>query len=407
MSIEIRPITEAEFAAWIQVIHVAFFQDRDAQAEAAFRRPFTDLSRCLGAFEDDRVVGTFRSLATNVSVPGGGSVAADAITAVTVLPTHRRRGMLRSMMSRDLAEAVGRGEPIAALIASEYPIYGRYGFGVATEHATYAIDTPRVRFLREAPGSVELVQPTAARAIGPDLYEAYRRIRAGSITRRDVTWDVQFGLLVPPGDQPWKGRVVLGRDASGAPDGLLRYHVEERWEERLPRSTLHVDELLATTPDAEQRLWQYACGVDLGTTVQAPDRPVDDILPWLLVDARAVRCTNRADMLWVRILDPAAALSARTYAAAGRLVIALDDPERFASGRFALDGGHDGASCVRTSADADLVAGVAALGSAYLGGVRWRTLAAAGLVTERRAGALATADAMFATWPAPYDATWF
>ena len=407
MTTEIRPIEDGEFAAWLRALHVAFFQDRDAEAEAAFRRPFTDLRRCLGAFEAGRVVGTFRSLPTTLSVPGGGTVAADAITAVTVLPTHRRRGLLRSMMNRDLAGAAERGEPIAILIASEYPIYGRYGFGVATEHATYAIDTPAVRFAREATGTVELVEPVAARAIGPEVYEAFRRSRAGSIARRDITWDVQLGLVSVPGDQPWKGRVVLGRDASGAPDGLLRYHVEDRWEERLPRATLHVDDLLATTPDAEQRLWEYACGVDLVATVNAPDRPVDEILPWLLVDARAVRCTHRADMLWVRTLDPATALAARTYATAGRLVIALDDPERHAGSRFALDGGPDGASCARTSAGADLVTGVAALGAAYLGGVPWRTLAAAGVVAERRAGALATADAMFTTWPAPYDATWF
>jgi predicted acetyltransferase len=407
MTVEIRPIAEAEFAAWIGVIHVTFFQERDTQAEAAFRRPFTDLGRCLGAFDGGRVVGTFRSLATDLSLPGGGSVAADAITAVTVLPTHRRRGLLRSMMSRDLAEAAERGEPIAILIASEYPIYGRYGFGMATEHATYEIDTRASRFVRELAGSVELVAPAAARAIGPGLYEAFRRTRAGSIARREITWDVGLGLVTPPGDQPWKGRVVLGRDPSGTPDGLLRYHVEERWEERQPRSTLHVDELLATTPEAEQRLWRYACGVDLVTTVRAPDRPVDELLPWLLDDARAVRCTNTADMLWVRVLDPAAALSARRYATAGRVVIGLEDPGGHAGGRFDLDGGPGGASCARTSADADLVTGVAALGSAYLGGVSWRTLAAAGLVSERRPGALATADAMFATWPAPYNATWF
>jgi len=407
MTIDIRPIGDAEFADWIRVLHVAFFLDRDAAAEAAFRRPFTDLGRCLGAFEGDRVVGTFRSFGTTLSVPGGGTVAADAITAVTVLPTHRRRGMLRSMMTRDLAAAAERGEPIAILIASEYPIYGRYGFGVATEHATWAVDAHAVRFVREVPGSVELVEPAAARSIGPDLYEAFRRRRAGSIGRRDVTWDVQLGLVTPPGEQPWKGRLILGRDAAGKPDSLLRYHVEDRWEERLPRATLHVDELLATTPEAEQRLWEYACGVDLVATVQAPDRPVDELLPWLLVDARAVRCTNRADMLWVRVLDPTVALAARRYGAAGRLVIAIDDPERFAGGRYALEGGPDGAACARTSAEADLVTGVATVGAACLGGVPWRTLAAAGLVTERRRGAIATADAMFATWPAPYSATWF
>jgi len=82
-------------------------------------------------------------------------------------------------------------------------------------------------------------------------------------------------------------------------------------------------------------------------------------------------------------------------------------PDGAAAGRFALDGGPDGADAARTDADPDLVLAVADLGAAYLGGVNFSTLARAGLVEERTPGALARADAMFRTDPAPFAMTWF
>src|SRR5687768_12639657 len=94
----------------------------------SFAATISEWDRVLGAYDGDRVVATFRSYGMELTVPGG-FVRADAVTNVTVAPTHRRRGLLSTMMRDDLRAAAARGEPLAALVASEWPIYGRYGFG--------------------------------------------------------------------------------------------------------------------------------------------------------------------------------------------------------------------------------------------------------------------------------------
>jgi len=138
--------------------------------------------------------------------------------------------------------------------------------------------------------------------------------------------------------------------------------------------------------------------------------PIDTPLPWLLTSLRAIGVNSIHDYLWTRLLDVPATLGARTYAVPGRLVLSIDDPVRrgeAADGTFALDGGPDGAAVTRVDTAPDLVCNLAAASTAWLGGVRWSELAAAGLVEERSAGALATADAMFASTPLPHGFTWF
>jgi predicted acetyltransferase len=174
-----------------------------------------------------------------------------------------------------------------------------------------------------------------------------------------------------------------------------------------PSGTLHVNELMSVTRAAYQRLWQYCCEVDLTTTATASDRSVDEVLPWLLVDARVLRQSMRFDFLWVRILDVCATLSARRYLAEGRVVIEVVDPLGFASGRYALEVGPDGADCRRTSEQAELVLPVDVLGSIFLGGMSLRLVAGDGRVDELRQGSLANADVIFRSDIAPWCATWF
>ncbi len=320
MTILIRPIADAELAAWIAALQLPFFADGDPERNAALRRPHIDLARCLGAFDGDRICGTFRSLANELTLPGGTTVPASAITAVTVLPTHRRQGLLRRMMAADLDSTVERGEPLAILIASEYPIYGRYGFGRAADHVRLGVDARSARFVRPGGGTVELVDRGVIRELGPALYERFRLGQVGSITRSDFWWDTSLGIVESPWPLPKGPRQVLHRDERGQPQGYLRYHVDEHWNDRLSATTLVVDELLSCTDDAYARLWRYACEVDWVVTVKAEDRSPDEVLPWLLEDARAVQQHHRSDFLWVRILDPVAALGARRYAAPGRVV---------------------------------------------------------------------------------------
>ena len=103
MTIDVRPIRDEELSAFLDAMSTSFLERPDVKKVADEVRPVWDLSRALSAFEDDRVVGTFRSWATELRVPGGGHLPAAAVTNVTVLPTHRRRGKSSAMASRLVA----------------------------------------------------------------------------------------------------------------------------------------------------------------------------------------------------------------------------------------------------------------------------------------------------------------
>src|SRR4051812_12465122 len=139
MDVEFRPIVASETEAFIRVDAAAFGVDPRPET-VEYARDFLELDRTLAAFEDGRIVGTSGALSWELTVPGPAAVRAAAVTWVSVLPTHRRRGLLTAMMGRLLDDSRGRGEPLAALLASESVIYGRFGYGLATTSADYAIE---------------------------------------------------------------------------------------------------------------------------------------------------------------------------------------------------------------------------------------------------------------------------
>ena len=412
--IEIRTILDEELPAWSDSMARTFFvAGASGDAMASFRRSRMlpgDEARLMGAFDESRVVGTFRSFSTELTVPGGRTETVAGVTNVGVQATHRRRGILRSMMARDLRADVDRGECAAILIASEYPIYGRYGFGPATEHATWTFDKAGSVFatpLDPAVAEVEAISPVEARAILPDIYERYRCRQPGEISRRSKRWDVDLGLEPLPGETTKPGWLVLHRDLEGEPDGFMRYRVEDHYEERVPAATLTVDEMIATSPAAEAALWRYALDVDLVSTVKAVDRRVTEPVVWRLADARAARLAVRADFLWLRPLDVTALLESRAYVTPGSLVLEVVDPDGFAGGRFELDVSADGARCRATTRSPQVRLPAATLGSLYLGGVPLALLASAGQADLLDASVLPVADSLF-HWPvAPFCSTWF
>jgi len=406
MDLDVRTIQKDDLPAWTEAARVGFL-GHAAEGEADLMAEVVDLDRALGAFDGDRVVGTLRSFATQLTVPGG-QLSCSALTTVTVTGTHRRRGLLTRMITRDLAESADRGEAVASLIAAEYPIYGRFGYGPAVEAVDFTIDGAARLLDEPGPGSVEMIERADLRTIAPDLYESVRPGVPGAIARRDWTWDFDLGLRTWPGRPEKAPRFfVLGRDASGTPDGYLVYDVKDHWENERPQGTLHIEELIGRDAEAEARLWRYALDVDWIATVTADNRPVDDVLPWLLHDARMITQRNRTDLEWVRVLDPVVALGARRYPAAGRVVLEIDDPLGHAHGRFALEGGPDGAECRPTTEAADVALSVSALSTAYLGGHGLHVLARAGWAEELRPGGLAQADAMFRSPVAPWSMTHF
>ncbi|MCX4906721.1 GNAT family N-acetyltransferase [Streptomyces sp. NBC_00878] len=407
--IDIRPIREDEIREWIRAMKTGFQQPPSvSDAEVRDRSTHFVPERTLGAFDGGRCVGTFRSFAQEITAVGGTPVAADAVTNVTVTATHRRRGILTRMMARDLAAAKERGDTVATLIAAEYPIYGRYGFGAATTGVEWTIDVPRAGLDPrwsgpEDGGRIDLVDGDGVRKIGPELHERLRRVKPGVVGRDERWWQVRTGgLVLDPASwiEPFQ---AVYRNAGGEVEGLLTYTVDDHWGDvKQPLETAKVKDMIAVTPAAERALWRYLCSVDWVTKVRTGMRAPDDLLPHLLPDPRAARITTQADLVWVRILDVGAALEARTYGATGSLVLEVEDRGGLCGGRYRLDASEAGGSCERTTADAELTLGVSELGALWLGDESAVRLAALGRVREARAGAASLADALLRTSRRPW-----
>jgi predicted acetyltransferase len=406
----IRHATPDELPAFIDAMTTAFQERPDTAKVAADIATIWDLDRTWAAFDDGRLVSTFRSFATELTVPGLGRLPGSAIAAVAVMPHRRRRGLLRRMVAAEHAAARDRGEAVALLYAAEYPIYGRFGYGPACQEATWTLDALGAAFHGEPAGSVEFAPADAStRDEMIRVFEAWRHRSVGEILRPAYRWDYGLGLRASGwDDKPWRGFVALHRNAAGEDDGYVRYRAEEHWERRQPRNTVLVDDLQALDAAAYADLWRFIAQADWVGTVKADRRGPSERLPWLLVNGRAATLTESGDGLWVRLLDVRRALETRTYEREGGLVLEVVDGDSVdGRARFALDAGPDGATCRPTDRSADLTLDVAALGAAYLGGSRLRDAVLAQGADEHRAGALATADAMFATLDAPWCSTFF
>ncbi|MEV8569451.1 GNAT family N-acetyltransferase [Streptomyces sp. NPDC051322] len=408
MTVDVRLITESEYPDWLRAVHTGFLQQPvTSDEEIRSRRPYTDLARTRGAFENGRCVATFRSFAQEITVVGGASLPADAISNVTVTPTHRRRGLLSRMMAADLAAAKERGEALATLIAAEYPIYGRYGFGPAAGVAEWTVDVPRTgldrRWSGPESGRIDLVDGADVRKLGPELHTRFRAVQPGAIGRDERWWATRTGAEQLPG-HPWtEPFYAVYRSPAGEIDGLLVYTADDKWgDAKQPLNTATVLNMIAVSPAAQRALWHYLCSVDWITTVKTGHRGPDDLLPLLLPDPRAARITLQADFLWVRLLDVVRALEARTYEAAGTLVLDVRDADGLSAGRYRLDATPVGATCVPTTESPDVTLDVRELSALYLGDASAVRLAALDRITEETTGAVARTEALFRTAVRPW-----
>ena len=409
MSLEIRHVRDEELPAFIDSMSTGFLERPDIDKVATEVRPIWDLERTWAAFDDGTLCGTFRSWATELTVPGGERLPAAAVAGVTVLATHRRRGILRSMVDAEHGAIRERGEAVGLLYASEYPIYGRFGYGPGCREAIWTLDTRGAGFHHAPTGRVELVKADMdAVAAMKGVFEAWRMRQPGEIWRRDVRWEYDLGLRESAWGATWKGFLVLHRDPADAVDGYARYHVDEKWEHRQPRNVVVVDDFHALTEDAHASIWRFLSEIDWAATVKAERRSPAERLPWLLTNARAVEISELGDGMWIRLFDVPRALEARTYDREDGLVLEVIDPG--APGgrtRLRIDAGPAGATCRETDRSADLTLDVAALGAAYLGGVSLGDAVAASGVDEHRRGALAQADALLRTHVEPWSSTFF
>jgi predicted acetyltransferase len=399
-----------ELKAFFEPLLLAFAEEW-SQGEFDAEQPILEPERLVNAFDGDRRVGTAGAFSMRLTVPGG-EVAASGITAVGVSPDQRRRGVMRRMLMWLLDDARSREEPVAVLWASEAAIYQRFGFGSATISSGFEADRARLAFRDPRPPRddvrIRLVDADEGVDLATPIYEAVRASVPGTLDRPEAKW--RNMLMADPewsrhGNGP-KFRAVL--EVDGEPRGYVIYRVKSDWTPRGPAGSLMVAELFALDPDAEQRLWQWVLSMDLVTTVKVWRGPMPHPLQSWLQEPRRLGLTVN-DGLWLRFVDVATALAARTYAGEGTLVLEVKDTLIEANaGRWLLSVGAGGTATVtRTSADPDLVLDVAALASAYLGTWRFSDLAATGRVRALTAGAIQMADVLFLPPVAPHSNTMF
>jgi predicted acetyltransferase len=411
----VHPVPADEIAGWSATLTSTFLNDPASEAAGAYvagRRRAWVPERAWGARDRGRWVATLCTLPRTITVPGLGDrteiVSADALTAVTVAATHRRRGLLTAMLGRSLHAARERGDVLSVLIAAEWGIYGRFGYAPGTFAARHVLH-------RSRSGSVVAGDITRVRQVdrdeyaelAPAVFDAARRRRSGQVDRDGPWWDRALGRngYPHPGELPHN---YLVHDGDDGVDGLLAWSAVREAQLLPPRGAIKIQDPPVAVNDAAHRdLWAYLSGIDGVDEIELWGG-VDDPVRWLLGDARTLITSEISDFLWLRLLDVPAALSARRYAVAGEFVLEiLDDTAVSVAGRYRLSADTSGAACAPTDAAPDLTVAQTALASAYLGGVSLREQRIAGTVVERTAGALQLADAMFATALAPVNLTGF
>ncbi len=353
-------------------------------------------------FDGRQVVGTAGIFSYQMAVPGG-SLPCGGVTRVGVASTHRRRGLLRAMMRRQLDDMHQRGEPLAALYASEAPIYGRFGYGLATYMAEIEVRRSQAAFAQplSAGGRVVMLDVPAAVEAFTQVWSQVQPTQPGMLTLDARWWRLHLVDLeiYRQGFSP-QYRVVY--EFEGKPAGFALYRIKMDWDASGPIGELSVDMLIAASADAYAALWRYVIEVDLIARVTAEGRPIDEPLRFLLADSRQPK-TRVDDGIWLRLVDVQRALAGRRYAVDGRLVLRVRDPFcPWNEGHYELNGGPTNAACERCTDDADLELSAADLAGVYLAGNRFGTLREAGRIQELRRGAVTRADAMFATDRTPW-----
>jgi predicted acetyltransferase len=394
----IRPTRDLEeYRDAVRAIGHYFGGWPDAEGAERFARNLP-LERMHAAFDGDRIVGGAGAFPFTMTVPGG-EVGCAGITVVGVLPTHRRRGVLRSLMRVQLDDVRERGEAIAALWASEEAIYGRYGYGLAS--LAGEIQLPRTyAALRDggaASGAVRLLTAEEARDRLPAIYERVRVQTPGMFARTAEWWETRQTSDPPErrqggGEKNYAVVELEGRDAAYAV-----YRLRSSFEAGASTGSVEIVEAMGDSAEGTREIWRFLLGMDWMATVKAWLLPVDHPLFHLLLYPRRMQL-RIGDALWVRLVDVEAALPARSYVGDGSVVLELaDDFCPWNAGAWTVS-----AAGVERGGEPELRLDVQALASVYLGGFTFAELARALRVDELREDAIARADALFATAIQPW-----
>lgn len=399
--IEYRSARPHELLEWERMVARGFGDHfRSLPDELEFYREKIDFSRSLCAFDDGEMVGSTFSVGYKGALPGGVALDLGGVTAVVVSATHRRRGILTEMMRRLLRNEYELGVPLAGLWASQSIIYGRFGYGISVQQSSVKIATRHSAFrhMPRASGKIRFVDAGHIREIGPGVWDSAMELHPGMVTRVGMEWDRGFRDI---SRDPWSKEepFFIVYEEGGGALGYAKYRMFHKDTDDDEGIELRVNELVAANAVVEVALWRFILDIDLVHTVVHSMHPHRTILTWLLRDSRKLSL-EPYDALWLRILDPAAALSGRRYSASGSISIRLvDDFCPWVNGVYRLEADGDGVgSCVRVDGvSADVTMPAATLASIYMGEHYLAHLKSASRVDEHKPGAVGLADMMFST----------
>jgi predicted acetyltransferase len=393
MAIKIRLIQPDEYEAWSRTISSAFGEDLTPE-ELAFYRITTEFDRTWAAFDGKAIVGCAAVYSFRLAIPGG-EVPAAGVTGIGVLPSHRRRGILRKMLAVVENDCRAHAEPVAILTASEGAIYQRFGYGLASVKTQVEVGRGQVAFEIEGDGagSLRMLDREEALKVLPPIFE---RASVPGFFRRSEDW---WTTLLD--DSTWRRagagpRQIVLHEVDGSPEGYVLYRMRPEWDHLGSKSRLEVGEIIAATPRSELRLWQFLLSADLVATVRYRNAPIDCPLLLQVSEPRRLAMTI-GDGLWLQFIDLQAALAARSYARGESIALEIADDMAANAGRWRLDTGGDRVTIERTDDTAEMALAARDLATLYLGAFSGSDLVRANRAVELIPGAAARLDGLFAT----------
>lgn len=400
---QVRALSDEDWDAFVALDSQAFGTTMPQDATSSERELHRD-ARGIGVYDGTTLAGIATVFPFDLSVPGGSSPAA-AVSWVAVLPTYRRQGVLRALMTYQLQAVHDEGRaPLAILWASEPAIYGRFGYGLATRRLSMTVPRDPRALTTSVPSDPGLRLRLADAGdwqLTAHVLAEVATARPG-VPARDVRWWERAVQDVPAMRSGRSElRCVVAEDDGGV-RGYARYATTQHFDDSFGSGEVSVREVMAVDSPALSSLYRFLFDLDLMGRTELWNVPVDDpLLHWLQNPRRAKPVLG--DGLFVRLVDLERALRGRTYATRVDVVLEVsDDACPWNAGRWRLRGGPDGSTCVRTDDPADIILGVVDLGAVYLGGTTLTELALAGRVEEVRPGSVASTATAFAHSPAPW-----
>jgi predicted acetyltransferase len=355
--------------------------------------------RTVIALDGENIVGTGANFTFDMTISGT-KIPVAGVTMIGVLPTHRRRGILRKVMAGLHEDAARRDETVAVLWASEAGIYQRFGYGHAA--GICALDAPKQRVVFHQPSRprlMRMVELDEAVRLLPEIYDRVAQVTPGMLSRDE--W--RYHRLADPehhrGGKSKKFCAVL--EVDGRLEGYVLYRSEYSWEPETS-SQIWVEEAMATGTDTTRDIWQFIFEIDLAERVRYPLAPTYTPLKHMVLEPGWLKL-RYDDALWLRVLDVPGALDARDYAAAERIVFDLSDPGAPDNhGTWFLDTTGDNARVARSDDRPQVSLDINDLGALFLGGTTLTELLQAGRGTEHEPGAARRLDDLFRTERAPW-----